>query len=247
MNLAVAPGGHVVKLAVIPARGGSKRIPRKNIRDFAGKPMIAWPIEAALQSGCFDHVVVSTDSEEIAETAARYGATAPFRRPAALADDHTATRPVVNHAIEAMTALAGCPDHVCCIYPTAPFLTPEILRDSLQRLEESGVDFVFSCTSFAYPIQRALRLTQDGGLAMIQPEHRTTRSQDLESAYHDAGQFYWGRTEAFLAGTATFGPQSRAYILPRHQVHDIDTPEDFIHAELAFRVLNEVKRDPHSL
>lgn len=236
-----------MKLAVIPARGGSKRIPRKNIRDFAGKPMIAWPIEAALESGCFDHVIVSTDSEEIAETAQAYGAAAPFRRPASLADDHTATRPVVIHAIEAMTTLAGAPDQVCCIYPTAPFLTADILRDSLARLEQSGAQFVFSCTSFAYPIQRALRLTADGGVAMMQPEHRTTRSQDLEPAYHDAGQFYWGRAEAFLADAPTFGPHSRAYILPRHQVHDIDTPEDFIHAEIAFRVLSEVKRDPHSL
>ena len=234
----------LMRLAVIPARGGSKRIPQKNIRLFSGKPILAWSIEAALESGCFDHVVVSTDDDAVADVAREYGADVPFRRPLELSDDHTPTRPVVNHVIEAMSELIGRPTYVCCIYPTAPVLTGQTLRDSYARLVETGSDFVFSCTSFAYPIQRALRLTPAGEVEMIWPEHRATRSQDLEEAYHDAGQFYWGKAKAFLSGQATFGPGACPWVLPRHFVHDIDTPEDWIRAELAFRILREVDGDP---
>lgn len=220
-----------MRFCVIPARGGSKRIPRKNIKPFCGKPMIAWSIKAAQASGCFDHIIVSTDDEEIAETAKQWGGEVPFWRPPELADDHTATRPVVNHAIREATRLYGEAESVCCLYPTAPFLTAEDLRQGLQILDEGRVDFVFSAATFAYPIQRAFRRTPTGGLERIHPEHRNTRSQDLEEAFHDAGQFYWGRTEAFLAGKDTVSANSRLFILPRYRVHDIDTEEDWERAE----------------
>mgnify|MGYP000226221677 CR=1 FL=1 len=225
-------------LCVIPARGGSKRIPRKNIRDFCGKPMIAWSIEAAIKSGLFEHIVVSTDDDEIAAVATSRGAEVPFRRPAELADDHTATRPVVNHAIREAEQRFGRPDHVCCIYPTAPFIQTADLQRGLEQLINSEADFAFTVTRFAFPIQRALRLTESGRVAMFQPEHRKTRSQDLEEAYHDAGQFYWGRTEAFLEDRDTFSSRGLPIILPIWRVHDIDTKEDWMRAQLAFKALH---------
>jgi len=226
-----------MKLAVIPARGGSKRIPRKNIKAFCGKPMIAWSIEAALASGCFDAVVVSTDDAEIAEVAKAHGASVPFMRPAELSDDHTGTIPVIAHAVRWLIAAGQRPDAVCCLYATAPFVTPEAIREGLQVLEKEGADYAFSVTSYAFPIQRAIRLSKQGRMEMFQPEHFNTRSQDLEEAYHDAGQFYWGLTSAWLAGTAMFGASSAPVVLPRHRVQDIDTPEDWLRAEWMFKAL----------
>lgn len=229
-----------MRIAVIPARGGSKRIPRKNIREFAGRPMIAWPVDVALESRLFDHVVVSTDDEEIASVAEAAGASAPFRRPADLADDHTPTRPVVAHAIRAMQELAGrAVTQACCIYPTAPFLDAGDLKTGLDLLADGRFRYAFSVTSFAYPVQRALKRLPEGGVDMLQPEHRHARSQDLEEAYHDAGQFYWGTAEAFLTDQPVFAPHSAPVILPRWRVHDIDTPEDWTRAELVFRALRE--------
>ena len=227
-----------MKLCVIPARGGSKRIPRKNIREFGGKPMIAWSIKAALASGCFDQVIVSTDDDEIAKIAESFGAEVPFRRPADLADDQTATRPVVIHVIQEVEKDFGRTDHVCVIYPTAPFIQVADLQRGLDQLIAANADFAFSVTSYPYPIQRALRLNSSGGVAMLQPEHRQTRSQDLEAAYHDAGQFYWGRSQAFLEGRHIFSGESIPIILPRWRVVDIDTQEDWQQAELIFRSLN---------
>ena len=226
-----------MNLCVIPARGGSKRIPRKNIRDFCGKPMIAWSIEAAIKSGLFEHIVVSSDDDEIAAVATSLGAAVPFRRPVELADDHTATRPVVNHAIREAEQRFGRPAHVCCIYPTAPFIQIDDLQRGLEQLINAGADFAFTVTHFAYPIQRALQLTESGRVAMFQPEHLKTRSQDLEEAYHDAGQFYWGRTEAFLEDRDTFSADSMPIILPNWRVVDIDEQEDWERAELLFRSL----------
>jgi pseudaminic acid cytidylyltransferase len=227
-----------MNVAVIPARGGSKRIPRKNVRDFCGKPMIAWSIEAALTSDCFERVVVSTDDAEIAEIARAWGAETPFLRPPELSDDYTPTRPVINHAIREIEALYGRPQYVCCIYATAPFVRVSDLRNGYSSLTKNKADFAFAVTSFAYPIQRALKRTENGGVAMFYPEHRLTRSQDLETAYHDAGQFYWGKTEAFLADLPTFSSSSIPIILPRRRVHDIDTEEDWLLAELMFNTLN---------
>lgn len=227
-----------MKIAVIPARGGSKRIPRKNIRPFCGRPMLAWSVQAALDSGCFDRVIVSTDDAEIAEVARACGAEVPFLRPAALSDDHTPTSPVIAHAIaEIEAASATSVAQACCVYATAPFVTAADLRAGLELLERGGADFVFSVTSYAFPIQRAIRITETGHVAMFQPEHFTTRSQDLEEAWHDAGQFYWGTASAWTSGLPIFDANSLPLRLPRHRVQDIDTLEDWERAEWMFRAL----------
>ncbi|MFW3616933.1 pseudaminic acid cytidylyltransferase [Billgrantia antri] len=226
-------------VAIIPARGGSKRIPRKNIRDFVGKPTIAWSIEAALTSGCFERVIVSTDDDEIASVASEYGAEVPFRRPAALSDDHTGTVPVIAHAIDWLARHAETPSNVCCIYATAPFVQAADLRRGLATLEAEGGDYAFSVTSYAFPIQRALRITPAGRVEMFHPEHFNTRSQDLEEAYHDAGQFYWGRASAWLEGKVLFGLHAAPVLLPRHRVQDIDTLEDWERAEWLFKAMQD--------
>lgn len=226
-----------MRLAVIPARGGSKRIPRKNIKLFCGRPMIAWSIEAALQSGCFDQVVVSTDDTEIAEVARQCGAQVPFMRPAELSDDHTGTSAVIAHAINWFAAQGQTSAQVCCLYATAPFVSTDDLRRGLAVLTETGSDYAFSVTSYAFPIQRAIRLTFAGRVEMFNAEHFNTRSQDLEEAYHDAGQFYWGRAEAWLQGQMIFSPAAAPVMLPRNRVQDIDTPEDWTRAEWMFKAL----------
>lgn len=224
-----------MRLAVIPARGGSKRIPRKNIKMFCGKPMIAWSIEAALQSGCFDKVIVSTDDDEIAEVARQYGASVPFMRPVELSDDYTGTIPVIQQAIEWCRADGFDAHQVCCLYATAPFVRPEDLSRGLGTLEQTGSHYAFSVTSYAFPIQRAIRLTGAGRVEMFNAEHFNTRSQELEESYHDAGQFYWGLASAWLQGGMIFSPESSAVMLPRHRVQDIDTPEDWVRAEWLYK------------
>lgn len=224
-----------MKLAVIPARGGSKRIPRKNIKAFGGRPMIAWPIRAAIASTCFDRIIVSTDDPEIAEIALAQGADAPFLRPPELSDDHTGTIPVIAHAVEWQNARGAEANEVCCIYATAPFLEADDLRRGLDILRETGADYAFSVTDYASPIQRALRIRGDHRVEMFDPTQFEVRSQDLEKAWHDAGQFYWGRGEAWLSRKTLFGRHSAPVILPRHRVQDIDTPEDWHHAELMFQ------------
>lgn len=226
-----------MRLAIIPARGGSKRIPRKNIKPFCGKPMIAWSIDAALKSGCFDRVIVSTDDDEIAEVARQHGAEVPFMRPLELSDDHTGTIPVIRHAIETINSEDRGVEQACCLYATAPFIQAEDLRRGLEILRGSDVDYAFSVTSYAFPIQRALRLTHEGRVEMFNPEHFNTRSQDLDEAYHDAGQFYWGRADAWLQGKMIFCPASLPVMLPRHRVQDIDTPEDWVRAEWLFKAM----------
>jgi len=228
-----------MKLAVIPARGGSKRIPRKNVKPFCGKPMIAWSIEAALQSACFDQVIVSTDDDEIAEVARQCGAQVPFMRPAELSDDHTGTIPVIRHAIEWFQTQGQIPVQVCCLYATAPFVYVDDLRRGLVALTDTGSDYAFSVTSYAFPIQRAIRITNAGRVEMFNPEHFNTRSQDLDEAWHDAGQFYWGRAEAWLTGKPIFSNDAVPVKLPRHRVQDIDTPEDWVRAEWMFKALQE--------
>lgn len=230
-----------MKLAVIPARGGSKRIPRKNIRPFGGLPMIAWSIRAAIESGCFDRIVVSTDDAEIAATARELGAETPFVRPEALSDDHTGTLPVIAHAVRWLQTRGITARAVCCIYATAPFVRADDLRRGLAVLEDTRADFAFSVTSYAFPIQRAVRITEQGRVEMFQPSHFQTRSQDLEEAWHDAGQFYWGNAEAWLANKPLFGPNSAPVILPRYRVQDIDTLEDWARAELMLKALNSAE------
>jgi pseudaminic acid cytidylyltransferase len=227
-----------VKIAVIPARGGSKRIPRKNIRLFCGKPIMAYSISAAQQTGLFDQIVVSTDDEEIASVARACGATTPFVRPRAIADDFTGTNAVVKHAIGWFNGQGHDVAHACCIYATAPLLEARFIQDGYDALAHSDAAFAFGVTGYAFPIQRALRLTSDGRVDALNPEHRMTRSQDLEPAYHDAGQFYWGTARAFLEDTPLFSPQSVGVILPRFLVQDIDTLEDWEQAELMYRIVN---------
>ncbi|MGY4830614.1 pseudaminic acid cytidylyltransferase [Sphaerotilaceae bacterium SBD11-9] len=224
-----------MKLAVIPARGGSKRIPRKNIRPFCDKPIIGWSIVAALDSGCFDRVIVSTDDAEIAQVAREAGAEVPFVRPAALSDDHCGTIPVVRHAIEWQSAHGVAPEFVCCLYATAPFVVADDLRSGLQELQRSGRDFAFSAAKYPFPIQRAFRIDTSGRVEMFNPEQFATRSQDLEEAFHDAGQFYWGKAQAWRSAETLFGPSSTAIVLPPHRVQDIDTPEDWLRAEWMFK------------
>jgi len=224
-----------MKLAVIPARGGSKRIPRKNIKLFCGKPMIAWSIEAALKSACFDHVIVSTDDAEIAAVAQQYGAQVPFVRPAELSDDHTGTTAVMAHAIDWLAAQGQTPAQVCCLYATAPFVHPDDLRRGLNVLTETASDYAFSVTSYAFPIQRAIRISASGRVEMLNPEQFNTRSQDLEEVFHDAGQFYWGRAEAWQQGRIIFSAAAAPVMLPRHRVQDIDTHEDWTRAEWMFK------------
>lgn len=227
-----------MRLAVIPARGGSKRIPRKNVKLFCGKPMIAWSIEAARQSGCFDKIVVSTDDAEIAQVARQCGAQVPFMRPAELSDDHTGTTAVIAHAIDWLAQQGQPSEQVCCLYATAPFVSADDLRRGLSVLTDTGSDYAFSVTSYASPIQRAVHITPAGRVAMFNPEYFNTRSQDLEEAYHDAGQFYWGRASSWLTGKVIFGSDSVAIFLPRHRVQDIDNEEDWQRAEYLFRVIN---------
>jgi pseudaminic acid cytidylyltransferase len=227
-----------MKLAIIPARGGSKRIPRKNIRLFGGKPMIGWSIDAALRSGCFDRVIVSTDDAEIADLGKQYGAEVPFIRPAELSDDHATTTDVLCHAIEWITKNDFAPSTVCCVYATAPFLEPGSIRAGLDLLESSGADFAFSATSYPFPVQRAIRLRPDARVEMLTPEHFSSRSQDLEEYFHDAGQFYWGLTSAWMSRIPIFSSSATAVVLPRYRVQDIDTIEDWIRAELMFKALH---------
>ena len=224
---------------MIPARGGSKRIPRKNIKLFHGKPMIAYSIEAAKQSGCFDKIIVSTDDQEIADVASAYGAEVPFLRPANISDDHATTMDVIQHTIEWCETKNMAVNLLCCIYATAPFLLASDLSRGLDAVSESNIDYAFSATTFAFPIQRAIALKQEGGVQMFQPEHLNTRSQDLEEAYHDAGQFYWGKVAAFKARKPFFSPFSKAILLPRKRVQDVDTFEDWELAEALYAVMKE--------
>ncbi len=223
------------KVAIIPARGGSKRIPRKNIKPFFGQPMIGYSIRAAQTSGLFDSIVVSTDDEEIANVARSFGADIPFMRPADLANDHAGTGAVVVHALQWFAERDMAYDAACCIYATAPLLDPERLKEGWDRLQNKR--FAFSVTSYAFPIQRALKKTADGSVDMFWPENLMKRSQDLEPAYHDAAQFYWGWSDAWVNGETAFSPISAPVILPRTQVIDIDTPEDWEVAEVTYRVL----------
>lgn len=226
-----------MNIAIIPARGGSKRIPRKNIKLFHGKPMIAYSIEAALESGCFDKVIVSTDDNEIAAIAKQYGAQVPFMRPAEIADDYATTLDVIAHALKWCIEDGIKVKNACCIYATAPFISSSSLQEGMVALSIGDTDYTFSATSYAFPIQRAIKIDNECRVNMFQPEHLNTRSQDLEEAYHDAGQFYWGKAQAFLEKRAIFGSNSKAVLLPRKRVQDIDTQEDWELAEALYRVL----------
>ena len=222
-----------MNIAVIPARGGSKRIPRKNIRPFAGKPMIAWPIVAALESGLFARVIVSTDDEEISEAAREAGAEVPFIRPAELSDDYATTSDVMVHALRWARDEGIAVDAACCIYATAALVSVEDLR-SAQALLAQDCDYVFAAVRYGHPPQRGFLRRDNGSPALMAPEHAKTRTQDLPPVYHDAGQFYWGQRAAWESGAAIFGPRSRFIELPALRAQDIDNEEDWQLAEAAF-------------
>ena len=230
-----------MNIAVIPARGGSKRIPRKNIRSFAGKPMIAYAIEAALACNVIDRVVVSTDDEEIAEIASTLGAELPFRRPAELADDITPTVPVIAHAIQACRDLGWPVAYACCIYPGVPFIRTEDIADALDLLEKhGGKGYAFPVAEFPSPIQRALKRVPDGAVEPFDPRHVGTRTQDLEPGFFDAGQFYWGAADTWLAG-GNIHANAHTLLLPQWRVVDIDTPEDWDRAEKLYEALSPTR------
>lgn len=235
-------GGRSPVLAIIPARGGSKRIPRKNIRPFVGVPMLSRAITMLRDSNVFDHILVSTDDDEIARVALGAGAEVPFRRPAELSNDTAGTLPVIAHAIRETEARGLISRYVCCAYPAAVLSRPGDVRTALEMLSGQDVDYVFTATSFPFPIQRALRKLSGGFCEMYWPQHRETRSQDLEPAFHDAGQFYFGRRESWLEGRALFGPRSKMLELPHYRVQDIDTAEDWARAESIFRLLEHEER-----
>lgn len=226
-----------MRLAVIPARGGSKRIPKKNIKPFLGKPMIAWSIEAALESGCFDRVIVSTDDAEIVEVAREWGAEVPFMRPAELSNDYAGTTPVIHHAVDWFFQQGEKPDKVCCLYATAPFVSASDLRQGLEVLQSEGCAYAFSVTSFPSPIQRAIRITESNRVQMFYPEQFNIRSQDLEKAWHDAGQFYWGQASAWQQELTLFSSDAAPVHIPRHRVQDIDTMEDWVRAEWLYKAM----------
>ena len=225
-----------MKVAIIPARGGSKRIPDKNIRDFLGKPIIAYSIQAARDTGLFDEIIVSTDDDAIANTAVEWGATVPFVRPKSIADDFAPIIAVLKNAVE-WYAYSGRPlDYLCCIYATAPFVTGDALAGGLDILEKSRAGTAMSVAKFTYPIQRALEVADDGCLAMVNEEHLLTRSQDLPEAYMDAAQFMWSRPAAILAAEKSLLEHGVApVVIPTSRVQDIDTLEDWDRAEILYR------------
>jgi N-acylneuraminate cytidylyltransferase len=222
----------MANIAVIPARGGSKRIPRKNIRLFHGKPMIVWSIEAALRAGVFDAVVVSTDDDEIAIIASSAGAEVPFRRPSELSGDDAMTMPVLNHAIDWWGKNKYPIEFVCCLYATAPFVRHDCLSQAIQILRKSDAEFLLSVARFDYPVQRSLKLDGHGMLKFAEPENALKRSQDLEPHYHDAGQFFVGRADAFYRHKSVLFGYCLPLILPREEVIDIDTEDDWRQAEI---------------
>jgi pseudaminic acid cytidylyltransferase len=228
-----------MKICVIPARGGSKRIPRKNIRHFAGKPMIAYSISVAKASGLFDRVVVSTDDMEIAQIAREWGAETPFNRPDELADDHTPTVPVIAHAIQAFEEINGEKLHqVCCIYSCAPFIEADDLRESLILLNRTGTDYCFPVAEYPSAVQRAMVRDGNGHMIPLYPQYELVRTQDIEKTYHDVGQFYWGTKQAWLTNPRVLSCAT-GFPIPGWRAVDIDTLEDWDRAERIYRVFLE--------
>lgn len=230
-----------MKIAVIPARGGSKRIPRKNIKPFCGKPMIAWSIEAARLSGLFERIIVSTDDAEIAEVSKQWGAEVPFMRPKELSNDYAGTTPVIAHATQWALDQGFDIEAVCCIYATAPLVQTDDLKLGWDTLNSGDWDYAFTAAEFAAPIFRSFKQTAEGGIEMFFPEHFTTRSQDLPVALHDAGQFYWGRPAAWLKNKRIFDRHSVPVIIPHCRVQDIDDWDDWKMAEIIFNQLRANK------
>lgn len=223
-------------IAIIPARGGSKRIERKNIKPFAGQPIIAYSIRAALQSGCFDEVMVSTDDEEIAEVARKYGASVPFMRSAATSDDYATTADVIREVLDQYRLRGKEFDALACIYATAPFVTPQRLAEGFKILTDGRAAAAFTCVEYSYPIQRCLVIGDSGKICMKFPQYAIARSQDLQKTYHDAGQFYFTTVKAFEDCGSLWGPDTLPIVLPETEVQDLDTPTDWILAEMKYEL-----------
>lgn len=223
-------------IAIIPARGGSKRIPRKNIKPFMGKPIIAYSIEAALQSGLFDEVMVSTDDEEIAAIARQYGASVPFYRSAEMSNDYATTADVIEEVLDIYKENGQIFDNVCCLYATAPFVTPHRLKEAFEMMINKEYNSVFTAVAFSYPVQRGLKI-EDGKIRMVWPEHLNTRSQDLPPIYHDAGQFYVSTAQSFYEIRGFWGNNAGGLILSELEVQDLDTDIDWKLAEMKYQLL----------
>lgn len=225
-------------IAIIPARGGSKRIERKNVKEFAGVPVIAYSIRAALRAGCFDEVMVSTDDKEIAEVARRWGASVPFMRSAETANDFATTADVIAEVLNGYKAQGREFDTLACIYATAPFVTAERLREAAAIIERGEAQAAFTCVEYSYPTQRCLVIGPEGRIGMKYPEYAKARSQDLQKTYHDAGQFYFSTVRAFESCGSLWGPDTRPIILPELEVQDLDTPVDWRLAEMKYEMLS---------
>lgn len=224
-------------IAIIPARGGSKRIPRKNIKFFMGKPIIAYSIEAALQSGLFDEVMVSTDDKEIAEVAQQYGAKVPFMRSAETSNDYAGTADIIIEVLKMYKGQGKEFNTVCCIYSTAPFVTSERLKEAYSKLVDD-IDSVFTCVAYSYPVQRSLHIV-DGKISMVHPEYVDSRSQDLEPIYHDAGQFYVSKAVSFIQEKTFWGKNTAGLVLSELEVQDLDTLTDWTLAEMKYELLHK--------
>tara|TARA_B110000438_G_C15776740_1_gene634370 strand:- start:267 stop:995 length:729 start_codon:yes stop_codon:yes gene_type:complete len=231
------------KVALIPARGGSRRIPGKNKREFHGRPMIAWPIAAAQSSGLFEEILVSTDDDDIAVIAEKHGAIVPFRRPAALSNDHAGTDPVILHALNWLASEGRGPKYLCCIYPTAPLLTGSVITEVFSAMQESQAHSAFTATTFAHPTWRALHRMGDGFVEYQWSEHRDTRSQDLPELIHDAGQCYWVEVAAYRRDPRLINNRTVPVMLPRWRAQDIDTEEDWQMTERLVAVINQTEAD----
>ncbi|MBN1472354.1 MAG: pseudaminic acid cytidylyltransferase [Syntrophaceae bacterium] len=231
-----------MNVAIIPARIGSKRIPKKNMKNFHGKPIIAYSIQSAIETKLFRHVIVSTDSPELADIAISYGAEVPFLRPAELSDDFTGTDAVILHALYWLTDHEVEIQYVCCIYATAPLIDSHYIIKGLELLKEQNATSAFSVTTYPYPIYRSLKINENGRLEMLWPNHMNVRSQDLSDAYHDAGQFYWADTKKYLIEKNFFSQDAVPVVLPRYLVQDIDTDEDWQRAEAIYHSINLTKK-----
>lgn len=223
-------------LCIIPARGGSKRIPRKNIKDFFGKPILAYSIQAATESNLFKEIIVSTDDDEIAEMAKKFGASVPFMRSAKTSDDFATTVDVIEEVISQYKNIGLTFDTTCCIYPCAPFVNANKITNAFNLLNEKKFDSVFPVVAFGFPVQRALKLSEEK-LSFIQPEYALSRSQDLEKAYHDAGQFYWINTNSFLSTKKIVSDNCGAIVVSEMEAQDIDNESDWKLAELKYQLL----------
>lgn len=227
-------------LCIIPARGGSERIPKKNIRVFYGKPMIAWSIIRAKESNCFDEIIVSTDDQDIAEISKKYGANIPFMRPKNLSDNFTDTTSVIKHGIEWLQKRGHSYKYVCCLYATAPFVDPSIISKAFIKLRDFGAEYSFPVTNYAYPIQKALKI-KDNKIEMLEPKNFNKRSQDLLKTFHDVGQFYWGKDSAWINEKKIFERHSVPIIIDRDKAQDIDTEEDWQIAERIFKTFQKTQ------